>query len=198
MPKVVDHEERRSEVAEAVWRAIARLGLDGTTVREIAAEAGYSTGVLSHYFRDKDELVLHALGASIERTSRRIGASARARPALAALRGVMLDLLPLSDDSRTEFRVVLSFWPAAAANERLRAEHRALYRVFQDLLERLVASGRRDGSISPDCDPLMESQSLMAFLDGLCVHGLLDPERMPADRQHDLLEHRLAALRPNP
>ena len=50
VPKIVDHERRRQELVEAAWRVINRIGLEHTTIREIATESGYSTGALAHYF----------------------------------------------------------------------------------------------------------------------------------------------------
>jgi TetR/AcrR family transcriptional regulator, transcriptional repressor of bet genes len=58
--KVVDREERRAELAEAVWRTIAHRGLENTSIRNIAEESGWTRGVLQRYFRDKDELMLFA------------------------------------------------------------------------------------------------------------------------------------------
>ena len=40
MPKIVDHEARRAELAEAVWRLASRDGLEAVTLRGVAAEAG--------------------------------------------------------------------------------------------------------------------------------------------------------------
>lgn len=50
MPKIVDHDQRRRELAEAAWKVITEVGIDGATTREIARASGYSTGVLAHYF----------------------------------------------------------------------------------------------------------------------------------------------------
>jgi len=61
MPRIVDHEERRAEVAAAVWRIVSRDGLEAATVRRVAAETGMSTSVVSHYFAGKDELVTEYL-----------------------------------------------------------------------------------------------------------------------------------------
>jgi AcrR family transcriptional regulator len=48
MPRVVNHKERREEIVEAAWRVIEREGLAGADLREIAREAGYTTGVITH------------------------------------------------------------------------------------------------------------------------------------------------------
>lgn len=50
MPKVVDHERRREDLARAVWAVVARAGVDGATVRAVATEAGWSIGALRYYF----------------------------------------------------------------------------------------------------------------------------------------------------
>ncbi|MBW0103982.1 TetR/AcrR family transcriptional regulator, partial [Pseudonocardia sp. KRD291] len=61
MPKIVDHDQRREEILDAAIRVIGTVGIDHATTRAIARESGYSTGVLSHYFEDKDELLRSVL-----------------------------------------------------------------------------------------------------------------------------------------
>ena len=56
MPKVVDHSARRLAFAEAAFRVISKRGLARVTVREIASEAGFTTGALVHYFKSKDQI----------------------------------------------------------------------------------------------------------------------------------------------
>ncbi|NUP73233.1 MAG: TetR family transcriptional regulator, partial [Sinomonas sp.] len=57
MPKIVDHDQRRLELVDALWRIVAERGLDGATMREIAAEAGFANGALKPYFPTKDRLL---------------------------------------------------------------------------------------------------------------------------------------------
>ncbi|MGK5643087.1 TetR/AcrR family transcriptional regulator, partial [Streptomyces sp. URMC 126] len=61
MPKRVDHEERRRLIAEALWRIASSRGLEGASLRDVAAEAGISLGQLQHYFAGKDEMLVFAL-----------------------------------------------------------------------------------------------------------------------------------------
>ena len=64
VPKIVDHDERRLELVDATWRIIARLGIEGATMREIALEAGFANGALKPYFPTKDTLLEFAFGHS--------------------------------------------------------------------------------------------------------------------------------------
>ena len=53
--------ERREQLIEAAARVIARSGYDAATVRDVAREAGVSTGVIAYYFEGKDDLFAHVL-----------------------------------------------------------------------------------------------------------------------------------------
>ena len=72
MPRIVDVDVRRAELTDATARVIARSGIEAATMREIAAEAGWTTGALTHYFADKRELLLATFQSSLAaRRSRR-------------------------------------------------------------------------------------------------------------------------------
>ena len=57
---VIDHEERRREIAKVTIDLIASEGLAAATIRRIAGEAGSSTTPITHYFDDKHELLVYA------------------------------------------------------------------------------------------------------------------------------------------
>lgn len=57
MPRLVDHEQRRAELVEATWRIVSTVGLDAATMRNVAAEAGFSNGAMKCYFATKDDLL---------------------------------------------------------------------------------------------------------------------------------------------
>lgn len=196
MPKVVDHEQRRTEVAAAARSAIADRGLDGATVRDIAAAAGVSTGVLAHYFRDKDELLLQALRDSYAAAAGRMLRAGRRNPGLEAVRGMLEEELPLDDAGRTELRVWLAFWGRAAFNPALADEQAAGCRVWRKLIEEAIRVGIEDGSVRADAEPAEEAEALMAFVDGLGLQATLEPGRLPAERQRELLDLQLRRLRP--
>ena len=61
MPKRVDHEVRRRQIADALLRTAATRGLHATGMREVAAEAGVSLRLVQYYFGTKEELLLAAM-----------------------------------------------------------------------------------------------------------------------------------------
>ncbi len=74
MPKIVDHDERRTDIVRAIIKVVGEGGLAGATVRSIAREGGFSSGVIAHYFANKDEMVRYAFEFVADRVFRRIDA----------------------------------------------------------------------------------------------------------------------------
>jgi len=196
MPKVVDHGLRRREIARAVWRTVGRVGLDAVTVRAIADEAGYSTGVLAHYFSDKDEMLLHALRVSVELAAERFekAESHGGETARETLRDGLAGCLPLDESRRDEWRVWLAFWGRAAADERLAAEQRGWYERWRGLVRELVLACQREGTLPAELDAVLEADLLVALVDGIGVQAVLEPGRLPAERQISLLDRELELL----
>ncbi|TDE43421.1 TetR family transcriptional regulator [Nonomuraea mesophila] len=178
MPKIVDHDERRREVMSAAGRVIVRDGIDAATTRAIAKEAGYSNGVLAHYFADKDEILLSALRQSHQRIRARLTAKVGGATGLAALRELLLDNLPLDAERDEETRLEVSFWSRSLTSDRLaevqRAEAAELRAAVRDLLGQARATGELRAE--EDLDDLAEH--LLALVDGLSLHLLLYPGRL--------------------
>lgn len=78
MPKIVDHEERRHRLAEAVWTLTLRDGLEGVTLRKVAVEAGVSMGQVQHYYATREDLVRDAIERAVRALNARIEASIKA------------------------------------------------------------------------------------------------------------------------
>ena len=190
MPIVVDHEQRRREVAEVAADLIARLGLERVTVREIAAATGFSTTVVSHYFRDKRELLMLAYRLAAARARRRIDA-ARGDGAQ-RLRQSVEAILPLDEASRRDWSVWLAFWSVAATDAEFGAEQRRRARETLDLMRRLVAGALG----AQDADATAAAERLLTAVYGIAMQAVFDPARWPAKRQRDALAAELATIAP--
>ena len=187
MPKVVDHDERRERIAEAAWRVIEREGPDGANLRRIAREAGYTTGVVTHYFRDKRDLMAFAFGLVVERsTSRMAGAAAEA-----GAEGALAQLLPLDEERRRETTVWLALMGASLSDPDLAAELRRRYRRAREATLPMFREALVEAQAG---DPDDVADELLAAVDGITVDALTDPERFPPGRQMALLRRALARL----
>lgn len=191
MPKIVDHEQRRREVVSAARRVIVRDGIDAATTRAIAKEAGYSNGVLAHYFADKDEILLSALRHSHQRIRERLSAKVAGLSGLAALRELLLDNLPLDAERAQETRLEVSFWSRSLAAPALAEIQRAEAAELRSAVRALLAEARTAGELGTDEDLDDLAEHLLALVDGLSLHLLLYPGRLT---RADVERHMLAAL----
>ncbi|MEV6152950.1 TetR/AcrR family transcriptional regulator [Nonomuraea sp. NPDC052129] len=191
MPKIVDHDERRREVLSAARRVIVRDGIDAATTRAIAKEAGYSNGVLAHYFADKDEILLSALRQSHQRIRERLTRKIEGATGLAALRELLLDNLPLDAERTQETRLEVSFWSRSLASERLAEIQRAEAAELRGAVRTLLGEARAAGELTTDENLDDITERLLALVDGLSLHLLLYPGRLA---RVDLERLMLAAL----
>ncbi len=194
MPKDVDHDERREELIEAVWRVIARDGMERTTIRTIAAETGWSTGVLAHYFTDKDDILGSALLLMYDRIAARWDDKLEGLSGLAALRELVLDNLPLDDERELETKFLMNYW-SREIRVGVDVPHPTRRGpLLIDLLTELAAKGQDAGEIRSDEAPEDMAERLLGLIDGFSLHALLDPERLTRERQVSLVERELTRL----
>jgi AcrR family transcriptional regulator len=178
MPRVVDGDERRAELIAATSAEIASRGLANVTLRSVARARGWTTGIVTHYFADKRELLLFTFRSSwAQRHAAREARDPR-RPKEALLSSLE-GALPLDDARRRHWMVTVAFCAQAAGDEELSRAQRDAYRDFRDGLAELVRRGagrRRD-------DAVARAERLIAVADGIAVQALFDPESWPPERQ---------------
>jgi AcrR family transcriptional regulator len=195
MPKEVDHEARREELLEAVWRVIARDGIEGATIRTIAKETGWSTGVLAHYFGDKDDIIVSALRLAYERIAARWDAKLEGLTGINALYELVIDNLPLDDERELETKLLMNYWSRVIRGQDGSPPPRHRGPLLIDLLAQLVADAQEAGEIRTDESPEDIAERLLGLIDGFSLHALLNPERLSEARQISLIQQEFDRLR---
>lgn len=188
MPRSVDHDARRTEIAEAVLAIVARAGTEAVSLRSVAAEAGVSMGRVQHYFTSKDELLLHALRLSHRRMEQRIEQRAAAtggspRDVLAT---ILDELLGWHPQARDAIRIHAAF-ATREVDDRARG---VLTDGDDEILALAVDVVRAAGSADPETD----GYALLRLAGGLgnevVLHGA------PVDRARRALTAVLDRLAP--
>ena len=195
MPRTVDAAERRALVAAAARAVIARDGLDGASVRRVAAEAGSSTTVVTHYFDDKQALLIAAVeDAYAAVAARMVRQLETGPPGLAGVRELLLEALPLDAERQAEARIWMAFWAAAATRPELRRVQRAGYREWRELVASMLTDAAERGEVAAGLDPATVGEQLMCLVDGLLLQATLEPERLDPARQVEFLDAALTRL----
>jgi len=193
MPKIVDHEQRRDQIALVACRVVAQYGFDQATIVRIAREAGYTTGMVAHYFDTKQDIIVAALRLILRRIEERLTPSGAAeRPELLAL---LTEALPLDETRYIECAFWIAFWGQVPADKRLRRINAWLHREYLRLFERCLARGWPEW---PHWAPATREQvlhSVMTFINGVTASTVASRADWPAARQIGQLRLQLELLR---
>jgi AcrR family transcriptional regulator len=192
MPKVVDHDERRRELAEAVWRVIDCEGDRGLTMRRIAEESGWSLGVITHYFPSKHALMLFAFTLMMQRDATGFREEMQRRRGLDALAAALRRNLPLSETDLAWTRVWLTSVAQALSRQDFLQMHNREIDLWRDDIRSLIEQAQSLGEADRGLDPDLETDLVGALIDGLAMHAALQPERYPPERLAALVEAYLA------
>ena len=162
-------EDRRQRILIAAQRLLTRNGSRGTTLGQIAREAGVSPAGLLHHFESKEQL-LHAVldardaddfanadfkGDPIENL-RKVAQRFERSPELIGMFTVLL----------TE-----NLTPEAPLHERFLDR----YRLSVEIIAKGIRRGQRTGRYRQDLDPAIKAAEIVAFLTGMETSWLLDP-----------------------
>lgn len=194
MPKIVDHEERRRLLAETVWQVVRERGVAGASLRAVARRAGWSHSSVQHYFASQQELLDFAMRLVIDETERRLAGHRLDGDPRQAAYALLELLLPLDAQARTAHEVWVAFLSRALADAsaaRLNAESdRKLGELFRTTLRELAEAGH----LAPGADADLEADRLHALFDGVCLHAVTAPGRMPPERVRRIVRHHLSTL----
>ncbi len=175
MPRQVDHDSRRAELASAVWTIVAKQGVETVTIRDVARESGWSTGVVSHYFRNKDDLMQFAFRLSMDQSVERMLQQSMGAEPLEAIRIVLLESLSVTDEQRLESILWGVIIGKAFTNPAISDEVRSLYERWAERIASLIRQGQSDGSIRQDIDPGEWSRLSIATVDGFVIQSFFLP-----------------------
>ena len=193
MPKVVDHDKRREEIALVACEVVAKHGFEQATVARIARAAGYTTGMVAHYYDSKQDIILAALRLILMRIEQRL---TRERDSMEAnLLSVLSEALPVDSQRFTECAFWMAFWGQVPADKKLKRLNAWVHREYMRLFARCFAEhwpGWADRAQDVRDHVL---RSVVTFLNGLTAGAVTSPRDWPAAVQVEQLSHHLELLR---
>jgi AcrR family transcriptional regulator len=204
VPKRVDHEERRRQIADALLRTAATRGLHATGMREVAAEAGVSLRLVQYYFGTKEELLLAATQNLAARFGERVLARARlakagssASPASPrdVIAAILTEGLPADEERRT-FTIVYTAYLALSLTDPALAIAPLVKNsgTVIDLVAAQLRAAQAAGDMPVGMDPDLEALSLLALSAGLGTSILVG--QSPVERAQAVIDYHLNRLFP--
>ena len=149
----------------------------------------------SHYFPSKDSLLQFAFDLEGEHVHARLAKAMASARGFAALRAVIEETLPLDAERVAIARVWLGYMGRAANDARLADSFQWRFHRWRETIVKALESAFELGELRPDIDREAAADTLMGFVDGICMQQVFEPERCSKDRQLALLDAQLASLR---
>jgi len=190
MPKIVDHEQRRDEIALTACRVVAQYGFEQATIVRIARASGCTTGMIAHYFETKQDIIVAALRLILRRIEERLAHADGA----ADLLTLLSEALPIDETRYIECAVWMAFWGQVPADKRLRRVNAWLHREYLRLFERCLARGWSDWPRWPSATREQLLRSVVTFINGVTASTVASRAEWPATRQIGQLRLQLELL----
>ncbi|MDH3748255.1 MAG: TetR/AcrR family transcriptional regulator [Gammaproteobacteria bacterium] len=175
--RTATRERRRQQLIDATMKCIGRKGIGGTTLGDVAKEAGLSQGIVNLHFDSKDNLFRETLRAladeyrtQFDRALDRSGPS----PADKLFALMELDLRP-SICQRNKLAVWFAFWGEVKSRPTYRKICDESDRYYDDIVERLCADIIADGGYT-QASASAAALALTSMTNGLWLSCLISPQ----------------------
>ncbi len=160
-------DRRREAIVDSAIAVARRKGLAATTVRDVAAEMGTSSGLVHHYFETMDDVLAAAFervaGDELAETDAIL---AEAGDPLAVIAAFLGSYAPVGED--WSFQLWLDAWAEAGRRPALREASGRLNLGWAAMLERAIRDGVRAGVFRSD-DPAGAAWRILSVIDGLAL-----------------------------
>jgi AcrR family transcriptional regulator len=172
----------REKLLSAARSVFARRGFHGSSVEEIAAEAGYSTGALYSNFGGKEDLFLVLMEREIAEHAREIAAAVRDRASVTErATGGARQWMSMIEREPELLLLFMEFWSYGVRDPRVRPQVAARFAQVRALLTKLIVDGMREFDLQLELPAEHLALAIDALADGIARQKLADPDAVPDD-----------------
>jgi AcrR family transcriptional regulator len=171
--------DRRAQILDAAVVVISRRGVDRARLADVAEEAGVSLGLVQHYFRTRERLLIETFRREQERISQiwHDAVPDDADPLTRLAEYLRLSSPEGSASAATPFEpgwsFWLEFWSKANRDDEIRAEVSDIYGDFAELYREAIREGVKRGEFRISGEVEDVADRLISLADGLAVRTLL-------------------------
>jgi len=201
VPKYVDKEARRRHIAAALQRIAAKEGLEGVSIRTVAAEAGLSVGAVQRDFATKDELLLFALRKTVDAVTERFSGIRIGPQELSfaeGLRAVLLDLLPADAERLAHARVWAAFYTRATVVPEFAGVLAEFDTLARTALTAAVSYAEQEGELAPGLLVEEAVELILVLIDGVWLTAARQPPGAPVASQRMAIDAAVTVITGGP
>ncbi|MBW2410752.1 MAG: TetR/AcrR family transcriptional regulator [Deltaproteobacteria bacterium] len=185
--------EKKSSIVEAAAHIFAQRGYSGTSVAEIAVQAGIGKGTIYEYFNSKEDLFFAAFEwyANVTTTGLKVDISLLGGSGAQRLEALNDAVVNLWDEIQDIFALTMEFWAASSSSvmrQRFRDAFKSLYQNLREMVSSLIQNGINQGEFRPDVDAPAVASALVGTWDALFLQAWFDPDFQPLETAQQFLK----------
>lgn len=167
---------RRSQLTKAAYQVVSKKGYYNFTIKDIANEAGLSTGLVHYYFKDKQDLLLTLLKEINSNVRHLLDMEIReSSDPREKLDIFITQAFNIVEREQSYFYVLLDFWTQLNHNERMRNAIRKLYESYRSVCSGILSEGVEAGYFKKDMDIHYTATMIVSMIQGTIIQYVIDP-----------------------
>ena len=190
---VGDREAKRAELLDAAVSVIARDGFAGASLRKVAERAGCSTGSVTYYFANREEMMAAVIENLFDTYDAMLGSI---EDSLDIRAGFKRWLDSISRNGSGEWVAVFQLLAHAKHEPKLADVFQRRYAKYRNVFAAILAKGQRQGSVRKDISADLLADQLSAMGDGWMMLFPIEPQRFQPGRVKALLDATMALIAP--
>lgn len=185
---------RRSQLTQAAYKVVGEKGYNDFTIRDIAKEAGLSTGLVHYYFKNREDLLFKLLKEMNANLKNHL------TQALAALREPQEMLMAFCDEAfdlvdreKAYFYVLIDFWAQINRNKRIRQANVNLFQSYRDEIAAILQEGTARGVFGVE-DVKLTSVIILSLIQGTLIQYVIDHDAFDYRRIREKVKEQILSM----
>tara|TARA_E500000331_G_scaffold318774_2_gene331039 strand:- start:1519 stop:2127 length:609 start_codon:yes stop_codon:yes gene_type:complete len=177
---------KKEQVARVTWRLLAKNGYESASMREIAQALGTTTGTLTHYFRDKEDMIQYTYEYMYSFVRERVDSAHAEGPASSRLWRCIETLLPIKKPHLDNHKVWLSFITTSFGKISVKRRNKKAIQHHREILLELVENDRANRKQKPAMTSADETDLLICITEALATLAAIDEKTYSPERTRHL------------
>lgn len=190
---VGDREAKRAELLKAAISVIAQEGFAGASLRRVAQRAGCTTGAVTYYFANKEEMVIAVAESLFDQFDTLLG---KGQHRIDVRVGLQRWLDWINSHDPEPWQAAFQLLAHARHEPAFAAVYRRRYARYREVLTEILARGQERGVIRRDIPADLLADQLSAMGDGWMLMFPVEPKRFQPARVQALLDATIAMISP--
>jgi AcrR family transcriptional regulator len=168
------------------------MGIEMAKLIDIGKQAGCTTGAITHYFADKNEVLVAAWDYAYKDLMKKIEEVSDREPY--SLIGVLSESLPITPRSCILTKVWMTLTIRSLHNSVLSRKQIETFMLWNKRIQKELRKAQQLGVFDRQIDLDFESQVISVAINGICLRAIIDPNDWPRSRQIKFLSHHVDRL----